>query len=153
MLQKYQFILLLVFVTGLFYSCEKKEQYSAPSLDEDTMIEVLKVLFIAEVKAIDTYELNVQKSQYIKNFVYPELFDSLNIDDSLFFQSYEYYQQKPDEFAALLDKVVVSIESIAVDSFDYVPTKEKTLDQAYEEIHMQEEVQRQKNRYKNRGDH
>lgn len=144
MLQKYRIHIVLTILTLiLFSSCEKKVQYDPPTLDEETMVKMLKAIYVTEVKTLDTYELSIQKSRYLKNYVYPELFDSMKVDPAQFYQSYHFYDQQPIELTKLLDKVIAEIDAIQVDT-SVVESDGKSLEKVYQEIHQIENLKESK---------
>lgn len=144
MIQKYRnHILLLLLVSILLPNCAKEVNTNSPILKEAKMVEVLKILFLTEVKTIDTYELSIQKNKYIEQYVYPELFDSLGVKSADFYQSYNYYTEHPAELTKLLDLVIAAIDSMKVDRVVFPPDK-KSLEESYREIHALEQLKEQK---------
>jgi len=143
MIQKYRnhiaYTILSIF---LFFSCIEKEKKKTPVLKEEEMVEILKTLFVSEVKAIDTYELSIQKNKYIEQYVYPALFDSLGITSKDFYQSYNYYNEDPQELTRLLELVIAAIDSIKADEITF-PVDKKSLEQTYQEIHAIEQLKEQ----------
>jgi hypothetical protein len=143
MLQKYRNHIVYTILVGiLFFSCTENEKVKPPILKESEMVEILKILFVSEVKAIDTYELSIQKSKYIEQYVYPELFDSLGINSKDFYQSYNYYSENPKELTRLLDSVIVAIDSMKVEEVVF-PKDKKSLEKTYQEIHAIEQLREQ----------
>ncbi|MEZ5007580.1 MAG: DUF4296 domain-containing protein [Chitinophagales bacterium] len=132
-LQNYS-IVLFISLLFILFSCEKKSQVALPTVPEDKMVEVLALLYVNEVKAVKTYDLQLQKDEYLKKYLYPAIFDSLDVVDSLFYQSYEYYDADPATLQALMGKVVERLEQMTVDTVKVVTEEGRSLEEAYEEI-------------------
>lgn len=126
-------IVLLIGLLSVLYSCEKKNQVALPSISEDKMVEVLALLYVNEVKAVKQYDLKLQKDEYLKNYLYPAVFDSLGVIDSLFYASYAYYDADPATLQELMGKVVDRLETMTIDTAK-VEEDGKSLEEAYEEI-------------------
>lgn len=109
-------------------------------LEETKMIEVLTAIYKNEVKAINHYNLGMQKTAYLQEYVYPYIFDSLNVTDSAFYQSYHYYEQTPVAMNEMMTKVIQQLESLPIDSVK-IEDGGKSLEDTYKEIN---ELERQR---------
>jgi hypothetical protein len=139
-LQKYSLVL---FTALLFLPCKACKQNSAadqPALSADRMANILAVVYISEVKVIRHFDLRTQKDAYLKRYLYPVLFDSLGVDSAEFYQSYSWYEQKPDVFEILMDSVTVRIDRMPADSADQTEFHDRSLDDVYRELNRIERV-------------
>lgn len=143
-LQKYGLQSLIRFLpivpTVLLVSCTQAEKPPADLIPEDEMVDILQSVFIAEVKAISQYELRLDKHAYMKYELYPALFDSLGINDSAFYRSYNWYESQPALFEIMLDSVTARVERAPVVQPDSSEGEGKTLDQVYQELNRIESV-------------
>jgi len=134
-LQKYSLLLFTGLLFLAFISCMSKKERPDAVLPIDEMADALTVVYISEVRAIQTYDLKTQKDEFLRRYLYPEIFDSLGITDSVFFLSYDFYESRPKDMEALMDSVITRIAAVPIDS---VRVREKndtrTLDDKYKEI-------------------
>ncbi len=145
-MQKYYFkILILNLLLFILFSCNNKVKVAAPLLSEETLVEVLSLLYINEVKAIVKHDLGVQKNEYVKKHLYPAIFDSLNVEENAFYQSYNYYDSDPSAMKGLMDKVVALLETYKIDT-SQVKEEGRSLQEAYEQIEHIEKITKDKKR-------
>ena len=90
------------------------------------------------------YDLGNQKDEYMKEYLYPAIFDSLGIADSVFYRSYDYYEKQPLVFETMLDSVVASIEKLPADSTGGNDIAD--INAAYKQIRMLEQDRKKKER-------
>ena len=72
----------------------------------------------------------------MKEYLYPAIFDSLQIEDSLFYRSYSWYQTNTIELELIMDSLVVRIDQQLPDSsiVEEKPPPTQTLDEVYDEL-------------------
>ncbi len=113
---KYKSFLTVLAIALFACGCQNKQAEPDDLLDFNAMVNALEMIYVNEVKAIGTYDLGAQKDEYMRKYLYPAIFDSLQITDSVFYSSYAYYEQQPKVFESLLDSVIVQLEQMPADT-------------------------------------
>ena len=137
-LQKYGFVCLAAILFLQVLSC--KETINPPDdlIPADEMMDILTVIYVSEVKAISHFDLTVQKNTYLKNYLYPAIFDSLGVEDNTFYHSYAWYEKHPQEFELIMDSVSSKIERMYSDST--ATDRGESLETTYKELNRIERV-------------
>lgn len=139
---KYNVFFTLLFLVGFAPGCREEVQAPQDLMSFEEMVGALEMVYIHEVKAIGMYDLGTQKDEYMKDYLYPAIFDSLGIADSVFYQSYDYYEQQPLIFETMLDSVIASIERMPADSSASIDIAD--INAAYKQIRMLEQDRKKK---------
>lgn len=125
-------------LTGLLlagvFACKRPESAPADLIPLSGMATMLSAIYVAEVQAVREYDLKMHKDEYIRNFVYPALFDSLGVSDSTFFRSYAWYGNQPELLETLMDSVISRLEALPLDSVSG-PVREFSPDERYRDLY------------------
>jgi hypothetical protein len=139
-LQKYTIALLTPLIFFIFSHCTPGDGEPSYLIDQDKMADIMAVIYVSEEKAARHYEIRLQKNEYMKDYLYPAIFDSLQVTDSIFYRSYEWYESRPALFEVLMDSVTARIERMPLDTAAGPEEESPSLDKIYRDLQRNESV-------------
>ncbi len=108
-------MLLCVCFAALFMSCVRKHAFEkyGKELQEEEMVKVMADIFLMEAY-VDEKWSKVSKDSVaaMKKSLYPPILKHHQIDSTVFFTTFNYYQSHPEEFIVLLKKVEAELYAV-----------------------------------------
>jgi hypothetical protein len=102
------FPVLLLSLTAFFPSCEKE---SVPDgvLTKDQMVHLLIDFYVAEEK-VNSMKLPADSSKALFELMEQKVLEKSAVEDSVFFQSFNYYIDRPKEMEQIYTAIVDSLQ-------------------------------------------
>lgn len=99
----------LVLCVALFVSC-KTEQIPENIIGEDLMVTILTEIHMVDAYIVIEYDNEENAKEYLQNKVYPEIFERNGVTADDFYQSVDYYSDRPKEFRSIYEKVILQLD-------------------------------------------
>jgi hypothetical protein len=99
----------LVLCVALFVSC-KTEQIPENIIGEDLMVTILTEIHMVDAYIVIEYDNEENAKEYLQNKVYPEIFERNGVTADDFYQSVDYYSDRPKAFRSIYEKVILQLD-------------------------------------------